>query len=365
MLIPDFLVGETPRQVASEMTKALLKEGDRDCCSVRELFERIRQSGLPQPPLGDSQLKKESAAFHTLLADCMGAFPSFAVGDLALHQLSFISPVLSAIPTAGFAADCRRLVQQGEVLCSRILYDVNDCQRQWLTPVKAEPTESGWCLNGELPNLLMAHDTDWHLVFATVEGAPDVKAFMLKAKSVGLLIKRQAPVSADASCVLVKASLHNVMLEQKMCMGDLGPECIARLVSQSHIFESCRLNSRSRALLDRTIEFLRTRRSADRPLLERDVLQHRLAAFDAEWSMSRALTCHSIETHLLGQDIHALARSCKYLASTLMQSVASAALHLGGITHYRKDSAIAQSYQEACWNALLVERDECLLANVL
>lgn len=364
-LIPNFLIDENPERLAAEVTQALLKNGGGNSRSVGELFRRIRQVGLTRSLPGDSSLNKKSAAFHTLLADCVGAFSSFAIGDLALHQLNFISPVLSALPATGFAADFRLSIQHGETLCSRILYDASDCQQQRLTSVKAEPTESGWRLNGDLPVLLMAPDTRWHLVFAMVENAPNVKVFMLNKEALGMVVTSQAPVSADSGCVLVRATLSNVTLEREMCMGDVSTECIVKLLLESQILESCRLNSRARALLDSIIEFLRARRSADRPLLERDVLQHRLAALDAEWSMSRALNCHSIETHLLGQDVHSLANSCKYLASTLMQNIASAALHLGGITHYRKDSPIAQAYQEVCWNALLVERDERLLADIL
>lgn len=358
-LTPNFLLGEIPERLSDDLRSIPWNSG---VISARDLLTRIEQCGLRQLMAEYACLNDKSAVFQALLADYAGGLLSFAAGDLALHQLSFISSVLNAIP--GLAAERKRSVLQGESLCSRLLYHQTEFGQWGQEEVRADLRQSGWCLNGDLPVLLMAQDTDWHLVFAAVDGDPGLSVFMLGAKSPGIIIQTQTPVSTDGRSVLVKASLRNVVLNKEQCMGRVSIGCIAKLMAESRVLEACRLNSRARTILDSSIEFLRTRRSVGRPLLERDVLLHRLAALDAECSMTRAFSFHAIEASLAGDAIHCLAKRCKYLSSTLMQNIADAALHLGGITHYRSDSPIARSYQEACWNALLVERDEDLLAGV-
>jgi alkylation response protein AidB-like acyl-CoA dehydrogenase len=285
--------------------------------------------------------------FYTHLAELTASFNAAATTELLIYQLQSVYPLLQRLGQQSTMAESLATdLLRGEIECGRIVHLPDD-----KTALDIREQATGWTINGNLPLCLRGENTNCYPLVIEREPGDELDVFIIPAEAESLQTISSAPVSIDKHYVLNHLALRNLELPWNSYLGKIDKRCYRQLIAQHQVTDAICINQMSKLALDGAIEFLRNRLSNNIPLLSLDTLQQRLAALHAEWSMSRALAYSTVSVSLT-DDFFTLASASQSFAGGLLQKVAPESLHLGGINHYRTDSALGRIYQEARWNNL-------------
>ncbi|WGO99062.1 acyl-CoA dehydrogenase [Saccharophagus degradans] len=333
-------------------------------------------------------------SYYAELEEHIAYIESFAASELISNQLNFVAPLLELTATMGnshsslnphnshnshiphsnaenpkLAQQLLSNIRQGEMLFSRVLTIPEQADNSTQAPfgVSASEDKNGWLLNGALNVVLFNKAVSHHLVLATLPNNNTLVTY-LPTQTTGITTAEQAQLGApkanNTQFEIANLRLQNVLINNG-AIGEINTQAILDLVARSRIMSAIRHNQYTRMCLDKLIIFLKSRTSNGDPLINQQVIQHRLAKLEARLSSSCALSRYSLKQMAVGKDTQALASASKLLASELLVYASKQALHLGGITHFQKNKPIANSYTEANWANFFLEPKELLLRNIL
>ncbi|MDO6423701.1 acyl-CoA dehydrogenase [Saccharophagus degradans] len=327
-------------------------------------------------------------SYYAELEEHIAYIESFAASELISNQLNFVAPLLELTATMGnshsshnshiphsnaenpkLAQQLLSNIRQGEMLFSRVLTIPEQAENSTQAPfgVSASENKNGWLLNGALNVVLFNKAVSHHLVLATLPNNNTLVTY-LPTQTTGITTAEHAQLGApkanNTQFEIANLRLQNVLINNGV-IGEINTQAILDLVARSRIMSAIRHNQYTRMCLDKLILFLKSRTSNGDPLINQQVIQHRLAKLEARLSSSCALSRYSLKQIAVGKDTQALASASKLLASELLVYASKQALHLGGITHFQKNKPIANSYTEANWANFFLEPKELLLRNIL
>lgn len=368
-LSPDYLITEEAisarikiKLLLSNFIESANKNEYIDCKSV--IFQLYKQF------FSDSEViqanHKKYIIFQSIIEESLGAFTSFAASEIISYQLNVISPIISRFKK--YDDDFSDLLQdtiRGNILFSRICYGLNNDINSSHINVDAIKVGNNWELNGKLPPVLLAPETNMHLIFARIGGTEKISGFLVSSNLLGIHFDSKSPLSANGDFFITNMTLSEVKINENYQLKYLNTHIIDTTFLNNRVLSSFRINNRIRIILNNIKKFLRSRKSNGKPLFDIDVLQQRLAAFEAEWSTSRALTCNALVKTPTNEDYKYLVNGSKLLAIKLMLKISKEALHLGGIKHYQKGNVISDNYIESLWGSFLVESEDYLLEGII
>ena len=267
-----------------------------------------------------------------------------AAVELVLHQLHTAFPLLEQLGAQSSLANSLSIqLLRGETLVARIIHSLD-----LAATISARKNGDGWLIQGELPVCLVGPDTQFILLPVASVHTGKLDIFLLPCHADAVRIVSRAPVSGDENYALAHINLANVQLKPEFYLGNIARESYQHSLSTHQALSAVTNNQSSKMTLTATIEFLRNRLVNGTPLLKLDVLQQRLAALQAELSMSQALAYSTLYAQRT-ETFSRLANASYEAARKLHQTITAECLHLGGINHYRTDSELANSYQQARW----------------
>lgn len=333
-------------------------------------------------------------SYYAELEEHIAYIESFAASELISNQLNFVAPLLELTATMAnshsslnphssynshnshsnaenpkLAQQLLSSIRQGEMLFSRVLTIPEQVKDSTQAPfgISASENKNGWLLNGALNVVLFNKAVSHHLVLATLPNNNTLVTY-LPTQTAGITTAEHAQLGApkanNTQFEIANLRLQNVVVNNG-AIGEINAQAILDLVARSRIMSAIRHNQYTRMCLDKLILFLKSRISNGDPLINQQVIQHRLAKLEARLSSSCALSRYSLKQMAVGKDTQALASASKLLASELLVYASKQALHLGGITHFQKNKPIANSYTEANWANFFLEPKELLLRNIL
>jgi acyl-CoA dehydrogenase len=98
--------------------------------------------------------------------------------------------------------------------------------------------------------------------------------------------------------------------------------------------------------LDLTLDWCRLRETFGRPLISRQVVQHKLADMARKVDLARVYTRHVAERHVAGEDVIAEACFAKNSAVEAVEWVVSEAVQLHGGAGYMRESEVERHYRD-------------------
>ena len=273
-----------------------------------------------------------------------------AAVELVLHQLHTAFPLLEQLGGQSSLANSLSIqLLRGETLFARAIH-----AQHLSATINARKQGDGWIIQGEIPLCLMGADTQFILLPVATAENPSANIFLIPCDAEGVRIISRAPVSDDENYTLARISLAGVQLKPEFYLGSVSLESWQHTVNVHQSLGAIANNQASKITLVTTIDFLRNRLANGAPLLKLDVLQQRLAALQAELSMSQALAYSALHAQHT-EKFSCLANAAHDISRKLQQTITAECLHLGGINHYRTDSALANSYQQARWTNFFSE----------
>lgn len=303
---------------------------------------------------------------------------SFAASETLSNQVNFAIPVLNTLwqatsdsrtPEAKTLNKIIERSKQGEIIFSRILYkpEQTPCSQQGPFDVTAVERNGGWLLNGTLETVLLNGSASHHLIIATTPNNTNI-VVCLPVHTKGFDTVQSALLGHardDNHFKVASIALNGLFVNHSSVLGGLTTTEAITIISRGRIMSSIRNNQLVRICLDNIIEFLKSRLSNGDPLINQQVIRHRLASLEARLSTSKALSQHSLDHISAADEIQMLSSASKLLSTELLLSTSKQALHLGGITHFQKNKTLSTRYLEANWAKFFLEPREILIRNIL
>ncbi|WNO10696.1 acyl-CoA dehydrogenase family protein [Teredinibacter sp. KSP-S5-2] len=285
--------------------------------------------------------------FNALTSEYLAAQLSVAEAEVIGYQQGFLLPLLFALDKQPPVDRMIELVKTGERIFSGIPYQTEHCLNQ----LTVKQHENKYVLNGQVSRIIQNQETDFHCLLATNEESNNLCLLIVEKSALDVAITAQKPFSKNEDCLLARAHCNEFAIENVEGCYSLSKQTVLQIMANNNFATALRANLRTRLCLDFIVAFLRERTTHTGNLLSIDVIQQRLAACEAQWSMHYA-HCYFA---LTSSKPEALERSeaCRTLAFSLLEQVARESQHLGGIIHYRTDSPLADLFLESRRNLLL------------
>ena len=206
--------------------------------------------------------------------------------------------------------------------------------------VRAERGGSGYTLNGDSAFMSLAPEADGFLVPAALGGG--LALFHVAADSDGLDIRMRDLADGGRDGALV---LQNVRCEPDALLGQGGEaqEALDRAGALSCLASSAALVGITAALLDMTLEYLRTRRQFGRPIGSFQALQHRAVDLFIRKRVGEAVVHEALEAFDAAETAEERARAAsraKYRSSEAALLVARQAIQLHGAIGFTDESDV-------------------------
>ncbi len=194
-----------------------------------------------------------------------------------------------------------------------------------------------WVINGSKMWITSATQGDWISLLAntSVEGGPyHNKSLILvplntPGVSVGNALKKLGMHSSDTAPVF----FDNVRVPLRHLIGEQGSGFQYQMEQFQHerLWGCLRTLSGLDEAIRLTAEYTGGRRAFGKPLLDNQVIRHRLADYQSQVESVRALAYRAAEAMIAGEDVTRLASMAKYLAGKLALEVPSGcAQYFGG-----------------------------------
>jgi citronellyl-CoA dehydrogenase len=215
-----------------------------------------------------------------------------------------------------------------------------------------------WTTNGT--------QADWCCLLAnTGEGAPHKNKSLIcvpmktKGISVAKKIRKIGMMSSDT------AQLHfdEVRVPQRYRIGAEGQGFIYQMqqFQEERLWAAANSIEGLMSCLDATIDYVRERKIFGQPVLEHQVVFHRLAELKTEIESLRALTYRATELYIDGKDVTELASMAKLKAGRLLREVPDACLQYWGGMGYTWENRVSRLYRDGRLASIGGGADEVML----
>ena len=200
---------------------------------------------------------------------------------------------------------------------------------------KAEKTASGYTLNGKKSFVLNGPNADTFIVLARSSGAANDEAglslFIVPADTQGLEQRGYATLGGGSAC---EVTLNNVQLAADALLGSEGDafSALEDVLDLATVASCAEAYGAMQAMLEKTVEYLKTRKQFGVPLAGMQVLQHRMVDMYIEVQQSQSMILMAM---LRFNDDDRLARqraasACKAYLHKASKFVAQQAVQLHG-----------------------------------
>jgi citronellyl-CoA dehydrogenase len=215
-----------------------------------------------------------------------------------------------------------------------------------------------WTTNGT--------QADWCCLLAnTGEGAPHKNKSLIcvpmktRGISVAKKIRKIGMMSSDT------AQLHfdEVRVPQRYRIGGEGQGFIYQMqqFQEERLWAAANSIEGLMSCLDATVDYVRERKIFGQPVLEHQVVFHKLAELKTEIESLRALTYRATELYIDGQDVTELASMAKLKAGRLLRSVPDACLQYWGGMGYTWENRVSRLYRDGRLASIGGGADEVML----
>ncbi len=289
--------------------QGLLQQTARDFVSTHSSPARIRALRDSREPLGFSrELWSEMAKLGWLGIVFPDEFGGSGLGYtelmVVLEELGrglMPEPMLSTVLLGGgmiqLAGSSRQRqtllprVISGEVLLALAYEEAHSRYNPLHVETRAQPTASGWTLNGEKRNVLDGYGADYVVVSARTAGgvteANGITLFLLDAHKPGLGVERQWRIDSRNSA-LVHFDQVEVGHDDVIGQVDRGGELLTAVIDHATIGLCAEMLGSMTAALEMTLTYLKTRVQFGVPIGSFQALKHRAAKLYIETELARS-----------------------------------------------------------------------------
>ena len=378
MVVPEFIQDATrrfeehPRTIQVDGADALLPERavETRLRARRYVDERLSQMAreIDESNLIPEAMRREIAElgfFGLTIPEAYGGRDSVLEGCLVVEEFSRVSAAVGL------------MVAVGQLASAPVVLGGNDAQkRAWLPalasgerfasfcltePVagtdaasvatRVETTVDGYTLNGLKQYITGAGRSDLYTVFArSGEERYEMTAMLVPAGAAGFRVEGRHPFTGIRGLPVGQLRFDDVRLPDEARLGEPGRgfQLALATLDRARPAIAAQAIGLAQGAYDAAISYLAHRVQFGTPLIEQDVLQHRLARHAASIAAGRMLTYHAAQlADARSPHLNAAASMAKLVATDLAMEVVTDAMQFWGGAGYMVGSPVERMYRDA------------------
>ena len=283
------------------------------------------------------------------------ACEELSAGDGATGTILAVNNLVAGILN-GFASEAQKRewlvpVARGEMLGAFCLTEPQAGSDASAIQTRAERTADGWVLNGVKQFITSGKTADVAIVFAVTDkaaGKKGISAFIVPTKAPGYAVSHIEQKAGQHASDTAQVVFEDCRIPAGNLLADEG---IGYRIALANL-ESGRINIAAqatgiaRSALEAAVAYARERRSFDRPLIEHQAVNFRLADMATQVEAARQMYLHTARLRDAGRPCLKEASMAKLFASEMAEKVCSDAIQVHGGAGYVADFPVERLWRD-------------------
>lgn len=238
----------------------------------------------------------------------------------------------------------------GEQCCSFCLTEPGAGTDAASVSTRVTSTDDGYTLDGQKQYITGAGWSDLYTVFArSGEGRYEMTAMLLPADSAGFEVQGRHPFTGIRGIPVGQLKFDRVVLPDEAVLGEPGRgfQVALATLDRARPAIAAQAVGVAQGAFDAAISYLDSRVQFGKPLLEKEVIQHRLARHAASLAAARTLTYHAARmADERRPELNAAASMAKLFSTDLAMQVVTDAVQFCGGAGYMVGSPVERMYRD-------------------
>jgi citronellyl-CoA dehydrogenase len=254
----------------------------------------------------------------------------------------------------------------GEAVCSVAVTEPDAGSDVAAIRTRAVRDGDDWVINGSKMFITNGTQADWICLLARTSDEPGYGSFsqiIVPTDTPGFQVSRKLEKLGMHSSDTAELTFTDMRVPVANTIGEIGRGFYQQMGQfQNERMVACysQVGAASRAL-QRTAEYLKTRKAFGKPLIDKQYVNFRLAELSARVDMLKHYNYATAEAYLRGEDTTRFATIAKLEAGRLARDVASTCLQFHGGTGYMEETWTARALRDSALLSIGGGADEVML----
>lgn len=254
----------------------------------------------------------------------------------------------------------------GEAVCSIAVTEADAGSDVAAIRTRAVRDGDDWVINGSKLYITNGTQADWICLLARTSDEPGYGSFsqiIVPANTPGFQVSRKLEKLGMHSSDTAELTFTDMRVPVSNTIGEIGRGFQQQMAQfQNERMAACygQVGGMARAL-ERTVEYLKTRKAFGKPLIDKQYVNFRLAELSARLDLLRHYNYSAAEAYIRGEDTTRFATVAKLEAGRLSREVASTCLQFHGGMGYMEETWTARSFRDSALISIGGGADEVML----
>jgi citronellyl-CoA dehydrogenase len=254
----------------------------------------------------------------------------------------------------------------GEAVCSVAVTEADAGSDVAAIRTRAVRDGDDWVINGSKLYITNGTQADWICLLARTSDEPGYGSFsqiVVPSDTPGFQVSRKLEKLGMHSSDTAELTFTDMRVPVANTIGEIGRGFYQQMTQfQNERMAACygQVASAARAL-ERTAEYLKTRKAFGKPLIDKQYVSFRLAELSARVDMLRHYNYAAAEAYMRGEDTTRFATIAKLEAGRLAREVASTCLQFHGGMGYMEETWTARALRDSTLLSIGGGADEVML----
>jgi citronellyl-CoA dehydrogenase len=254
----------------------------------------------------------------------------------------------------------------GEAVCSIAVTEADAGSDVAAIRTRAMRDGDDWVINGSKLYITNGTQADWICLLARTSDEPGYGSFsqiIVPANTPGFQVSRKLEKLGMHSSDTAELTFTDMRVPVSNTIGEIGRGFQQQMAQfQNERMAACygQVGGMARAL-ERTAEYLKTRKAFGKPLIDKQYVNFRLAELSARLDLLRHYNYSAAEAYIRGEDTTRFATVAKLEAGRLSREVASTCLQFHGGMGYMEETWTARSFRDSALISIGGGADEVML----
>ena len=254
----------------------------------------------------------------------------------------------------------------GEAVCSVAVTEADAGSDVAAIRTRAVRDGDDWVINGSKLYITNGTQADWICLLARTSDEPGYGSFsqiVVPTSTPGFQVSRKLEKLGMHSSDTAELTFTGMRVPVANTIGEIGRGFHQQMTQfQNERMAACYGQAASAArALERTAEYLKTRKAFGKPLIDKQYISFRLAELSARVDMLRHYNYAAAEAYMRGEDTTRFATIAKLEAGRLGREVASTCLQFHGGMGYMEETWTARALRDSTLLSIGGGADEVML----
>jgi citronellyl-CoA dehydrogenase len=365
------LFRSTVRSVVEKEIEPRVEEWEQaEAFDAHELFPKLAAAGLLGLEYDPAYGGQGADHWYTvILGEELGRAGCGAVPMAIAVQTDMATPSLHRYGSHELKQRYLAPALRGEMVASIAVTEPDAGSDVAAIRTRARRQGDHWVISGTKLYITNGAQADWLCLLARTSdegGHRGMSQIVVPTDTEGVSVTRRLAKLGNRASDTAELVLSKAEVPVENTIGEVGrgfQQQMAQFQNERMVVSYQAVGAMSRAL-ERTEEYLRSRRVFGQPLLEHEYVQFKLAELHAELDLLRHYNYACARAYVAGEDTTRFATIAKLTAGRLQRRVADTCLQFHGGLGYMEETWTARFFRDARLLSIGAGADEVMLRNL-